>query len=121
MGLDMYAFAAATKLTTPVDFAEPPDAVEFHYWRKHPNLHGWMQRLYEARGGGNADFNCSPLVLDMDDLDALKATIRHHRLPETSGFFFGVSLDGEEKGDLAFVAKARALIRDGKTVLYYAW
>jgi hypothetical protein len=22
-----------------------------HQWRKHPNLHGWMEALYEAWGG----------------------------------------------------------------------
>ncbi|ODR91767.1 hypothetical protein A8M32_08600 [Sinorhizobium alkalisoli] len=34
----------------PVDF-EVEEATALHYWRKHPNLHGWMERLYREEGG----------------------------------------------------------------------
>jgi hypothetical protein len=40
MGLDMYVFTTTTSLTQPVDFEGPEKIEEFHYWRKHPNLHG---------------------------------------------------------------------------------
>ena len=63
MGLDMYAYTAGrngqysdwwadaeldehkkqfvnTKITKPVEIA---------YWRKHPNLHGWMEQLWRDR------------------------------------------------------------------------
>ncbi|ASY66520.1 hypothetical protein SJ05684_b55380 (plasmid) [Sinorhizobium sojae CCBAU 05684] len=42
--------------SAPVDF-EISRATALHYWRKHPNLHGWMEHLY-PRGGKDAIFNC---------------------------------------------------------------
>ena len=50
MGLDMYAYK--TRQTIPaIDFEDPNDAVEIYYWRKHPNLHGWITALYQRKGG----------------------------------------------------------------------
>ena len=51
MGLDMYACVTDEAPAKPVDFPEPENSMKLHYWRKHPNLHGWMQQLYEAKGG----------------------------------------------------------------------
>ena len=48
MGLDMYASITKELLASQVDF-KPTEASELHYWRKHPNLHGWMQELYFAK------------------------------------------------------------------------
>jgi hypothetical protein len=39
-----------------VDF-EVKEANELHYGRKHPNLHGWMEALYYAKGGAADTFN----------------------------------------------------------------
>jgi hypothetical protein len=75
MGLDMYAYALARKPAAPVDF-EADDGIEIHYWRKHPNLHGWMERCYRAKGGTNADFNCVNVQLTADDIDALEQAVR---------------------------------------------
>jgi hypothetical protein len=55
MGLDMYARTTNAKLKSPVDFDET-DGTEFHYWRKHPDLHGWMERLYREKGGIDRSF-----------------------------------------------------------------
>jgi hypothetical protein len=123
MGLDQYAFTLKNAPKTPVDFdhdnGEEPR--EIHYWRKHPNLHGWMERLYRRKGGGHEDFNVSALVLDEADLIQLEAAVRANRLPETSGFFFGHSDGDERDDDLEFIAKARAAIAAGRTVFYLAW
>ncbi len=120
MGLDMYAFTMAQKPDKDVDFK--PDAVtELHYWRKHPNLHGWMRKLYFAKGGKEREFNCAPVVLTAADLDRLEAAIREGALPETSGFFFGQTDGSEMTGDLDFIAKARAAIAAGLTVFYDSW
>ena len=120
MGLDMYAFTMTQKPAAEVDFvAKSPQ--ELHYWRKHPNLHGWMQRLYEAKGGTNPDFNCSGLWLTAEDLDALERAIKAKALPPTTGFFFGASDGTEREDDLAFIAKARGAIAAGSYVVYSAW
>jgi hypothetical protein len=120
MGLDMYARWLDETPDTPVDF-EVDDYGELHYWRKHPNLHGWMKRLYREKGGRDEAFNCAPLLLALEDLNRLEADIRAGELPETTGFFFGIS-GGSETGDgLDFIAKAREIIAEGLVVYYTAW
>ena len=104
MGLDMFAFTTTEEIQE-VDFCEEIAITQIFYWRKHPNLHGWMERLYEAKGGSQ-NFNCVPVRLNAADLDALEQAVRHKALPETSGFFFGVSDGSEMEADLHFVRKS---------------
>ena len=104
----------------PVDF-KVEDASELHVWRKHPNLHGWMQDLYYDKGGSAECFNCVPVVLTAEDLDRLEAAIRTRELPHTIGFFFGETDGTEMDDDLAFIAKAREAIAAGLTVYYDSW
>jgi len=120
----MYAFSTNAKPKTDVDFETKnfkPE--EVFYWRKHPNLHGWMQSIYDTKGGTSDSFNGDCVVLDTFDLDALEADIREGNLPDTSGFFFGESSNGDEENenDLLFVTKAREAIANGKTVYYTSW
>ena len=122
MGLDMYALATKAKPETDVDFSTKNfEQEEIHYWRKHPNLHGWMQNLYDAKGGTESNFNGDCVVLDSEDLDNLEQDVKDGNLPDTSGFFFGQSGDDEIENDLVFVAKAREAIANGKTVYYTSW
>lgn len=121
MGLDQHAYHCNARLLGPVmtDFEEDfPDADRFHYWRKHPNLQGWMQELYIAKGGVSPDFNCVPVRLLAEDLDRLEAAVRNDLLPLTRGFFFGTSDGSEVAGDLEFIAKARAFLTQGEAVYY---
>ncbi|NEJ60787.1 phosphoglycerate kinase [Rhizobium leguminosarum] len=120
MGLDMYAFATDENPSSPVDFtASAP--TEIHYWRKHPNLHGWMRQLYRAKGGTDESFNCTNVQLTNDDLRQLEADIKADQLPHTEGFFFGASDGTEMEDDLGFVAKARAALAENRTVYYSSW
>jgi hypothetical protein len=122
MGLDMYALATKAKPETDVDFSTKNfEQEEIHYWRKHPNLHGWMQNLYDAKGGTESNFNGDCVVLDSEDLDNLEQDIKDGNLPDTSGFFFGQSGSDEDEDDLLFVSKAREAIKEGKTVYYTSW
>ena len=124
MGLDMYALSTKAKPETDVDFSTKNfEQDELHYWRKHPNLHGWMQNLYDMKGGTSSDFNGDCVVLDSEDLDNLEADIREGNLPDTSGFFFGESVNNDEENDydLLFVTNAREAIKEGKTVYYTSW
>ncbi len=119
MGLDMYAMATTEQLDKVVDF-RAEDSLEIFYWRKHPNLHGWMEQLYYEKGG-TQQFNCVPVVLSADDLDRLEQDIRSDRLPLTDGFFFGKTEGSEQEEDLKFVAKARDFISRGFTVFHDSW
>ena len=119
MGLDMYAMTTTEEVPGAVDF-KVEQASEIFYWRKHPNLHGWMQKLYYDKGGKDDSFNCVPVVLTSEDLDRLEADVKAGHLPDTTGFFFGVS-DSREDEDLAFIAKAREALTAGLTVFYDSW
>ena len=97
------------KVTKPLEIA---------YWRKHPNLHGWFERLYRERGG-EGDFNGDELELTNEDLDRLEADIKASQLPETTGFFFGdPSDDYYRDSDLAFIKEARSYLFLGLRVFY---
>jgi hypothetical protein len=125
VGLDMYAWAVPDKPGLP-DFSYHPEDTkveEFQYWRKHANLHGWMEALWTKKGGSDPDGFCTPLRLTLADLDALEADLR--KLPHTTGFFFGVSpTEGDEgfeeqvEEDRGFIAKAREMIALGMAVYY---
>lgn len=133
MGLDQFAFKVKVKLSKEVDFGSEiynpetgDDLVEreeLHYWRKHPNLHGWMEHLYRQKGGDGRDFNGDPVVLTKEDLDNLASSIIDEELPDTEGFFFGQSYNNEEErqDDLDFVKKAHRAIEEGYTVYYDSW
>lgn len=122
MGLDQFAMA--------ID--KDGNKTEIAYWRKHPNLQGWMENLWENKGRPGlpedsepnmlGDFNCIPLELNLDDLDDLEDAIRGASLPETVGFFFGSNSDEEYKEqDLEFIRKAREALDNGHTVMYDSW
>ena len=137
MGLDMYAYVAA-KAGQQDEFYEGAEwdndlkerrnpnvnqPRQIAYWRKHPNLHGWMAELWMVRetgGEGDTDkFNGVELELTADDLDDLEAVIKARELPSTSGFFFGNDADEHYKEkDLEFVKRARAELFLGLKVFY---
>jgi hypothetical protein len=53
---------------------------ELAYWRKHPNLHGWMERLWEEQGRPGAEsptemFNGIEVELTWTDIENLEADI----------------------------------------------
>ena len=136
MGLDMYAYVA-TKAGQQSDYyegaefdEESKDYVnktaskprEIAYWRKHPNLHGWMQQLWESRGNGGT-FNGIELELTYDDLEVLELDVIAGTLPNTSsrssGFFFGNDADDHyREQDLEFIKNARAELFMGLKVFY---
>lgn len=130
MGLDMYAWTVPAEVAdVEVDLATNDrdtgesliETAELHYWRKHPNLHGWMQKLYYEKGGTDEEFNCNSVRLTPADLDRLEIDVKERALPGTSGFFFGASDGSELEDDLAFIQKARVEISNGRAVYYSSW
>lgn len=123
MGLDQYAMRISVKPATPTDFEAETEPSELHYWRKHPNLHGWMEQLYRAKGGNSESFNCTPVELTLDDISLLEEHIKSGELPSTRGFFFGESSgdENEVNEDLEFCKAARKAIEAGDFVYYDSW
>jgi hypothetical protein len=144
MGLDQYAYAAmregqrddwwegaeidpATREYVNPNMTRPRQLM---YWRKHPNLQGWMERLWESRGCPGVPtegapykvdrtFNSVELELEWHDIEQLESAIQRRRLPSTTGFFFGDNSDDYYiEQDLEFCREARAALFLGERVFY---
>ena len=146
MGLDMYAYVAARagqqqefydgsafdKETGDFENSKVSKPRELAYWRKHPNLHGWMEKLWLRKNGfpTNTDdqfikdkeppsFNNIELELTYEDLEMLELDIVAGTLPDTTGFFFGQNAnDLYQSQDLEFIKHARAELFLGLRVFY---
>ena len=127
MGLDMFAWRVkAEDAIGDFEIAKNDDSMkveEFFYWRKHHDLHGWMEELYRAKGGTKESFNCVPVLLTLDDLSALEFDLMNRMLPETKGFFFGDNPPDDESmnRDLEFIQMAKGIIAAGDMVYYDSW
>jgi hypothetical protein len=122
MGLDQFAYSIDSE----------GNKTEIAYWRKHPNLQGWMENLWENKGRPNtnnesnsmglSEFNCVPVELSYEDLDSLEKDIQNSRMPQTAGFFFGDDSDNYYKEkDLEFIQSARSALDNGSKVYYDSW
>ena len=122
MGLDQYGLARRGEAKTDDEgYTYYEDSMELAYWRKHPNLQGWMEDLYHEKGG-EGEFNCVDLELTLEDLEALEEALDEEALPETAGFFFGTdSSDYYAEADREFIREARAAIKQGYTIVYSSW
>ena len=134
MGLDMNAYKTKAKFTKDTDFNDEifgktgdgdidfegliVDIEEIAYWRKHPDLHGWMEQLYRKKGGTEVSFNGDTVLLTEEDIDNLKIAVLTRTLPSTSGFFFGASRQEINFADLEFIEKAKEAIKEGYTIYY---
>lgn len=119
----MYAWSVdPCHAISPVELDKDGETTEIHYWRKHHDLHGWMHRLYLAKGG-QEEFNCVPVELTEEDLNNLATALEAGHLPKTTGFFFGNNPPDEDtiREDMDFIQKARNEIKDGQKVYYYSW
>lgn len=94
MGLDMYLKGEKFYWTTndPKNelkedgFRVTEKILRLGYWRKHPNLHGYIVNTFNK---GVDD--CRNIYLDIDDCISIMRAIKENKLPHTEGFFFGQS------------------------------
>ena len=135
MGLDQFSYRIKKGfITKPVDFETESyneeteehevlcDKEELHYWRKHPNLQGWMENLYYEKDGESDSFNCVNVQLTWEDLEQLEKDIKDGTLPDTCGFFFGDNSDEEYKEEtLDWIERSLESIKDGYDVYYSSW
>ena len=121
MGLDQYAYARKSG---------EEEGTKIFQWRKHPNLHGWIERLWRERENKGefysdtlmdhpqGNFNYEDFELTSEDLDNLERDIKAHALPVTTGFFFGQSIESDDSETLKFIEKARTHINNGEKIIY---
>ena len=123
MGLDQYAY----KSKVSSDEFTPDNHERIFYWRKNPDLHGWMEKLWEQQNEdlvvNNPDnqFNTVYLELTADDLTDLEYQNEGETLPETTGFFFGKSDKSDKESNKEFIEIARQAINDDYRVYYFSW
>jgi hypothetical protein len=77
--------------------------VELAYWRKHPDLHGY---IVSAFADGKDD--CREIELSADELREIIRAVKGKRLPKTTGFFFGESDGSERERDIKIFEEALA-------------
>lgn len=124
MGLDMYAFAVPKSAVEDNFKFNIKFSKELQYWRKHNALHSWMENLYRAKGGTEQSFNCTPVRLTKEDLNALIEDAKGHKLQSARGFFWGSQYDYNDEianKDIDFAYKALAEIDKGNAVYYDSW
>ena len=107
MGLDMYLNSRIyhsgitydenkkmreRKLETVEGFKKKATELEIAYWRKHPNLHGYIVKTFNE-----GEDDCRPIELTPENLNQIANAIEKNELPYTQGCFFGSSEDHEEE------------------------
>jgi hypothetical protein len=123
MGLDQYAY----KSKVSSDEFTPDNHERIFYWRKNPDLHGWMEKLWEQRNetplffNPEMQFNTVYLELTLDDLTDLEYQNEGETLPETTGFFFGKTDETDKEKNKEFIEIARQAINDDYRVYYFSW
>lgn len=109
MGLDMYLTGEKYLLTdhenpdnnrTEDGFPLKGKLLRLGYWRKHPNLHGFIVNTF-----ADGEDTCQQIVLTADDIERIIEAVTRDDLPHTEGFFFGQS-DGSEKAEDLRILKA---------------
>jgi hypothetical protein len=98
MGLDMYLNGERYFMDRPAreggEFTKKSEIYELGYWRKHPNLHGYIVENF-----ADGKDECQEIPLDEEGLLQIMAAIRAKELPHTVGFFFGVSDGTDEEAE----------------------
>lgn len=95
--------------------------VRLGYWRKHPNLHGFIVQRF---AGGKDE--CQEIELTEANLVETLKAVEEDRLPETRGFFFGVSQPEDKPDSVRILNEALQWLHNPtpvgvyRTVLYQA-
>lgn len=108
MGLDQTAmFFKGDKPSTPVFFYTPHKAKEFWTWRNHHTLKEWIGAIFKKHGCDDHNGRC--LLLDTNDLKALKKTIQMNLESLTTKY---------TDQDLLFIEKSLRKIDMGYHIYY---
>lgn len=100
MGLDMYLEGRKFHMGAGPDFKRPEEdgfplrekILELGYWRKEPDLHGYIVDKF-----ADGKDECQDIYLSAENMEDIRAAVRERRLPHTTGFFFGASCDPESQ------------------------
>ena len=91
------------------------------YFRKHPSLQGYMQKLYAKKtGDDNPDaFNGIEVELSEEDLKNLLGAVENNELPFTTGFFFGKDSSNYYKSEVInAIAESKIFLVMNRKIFY---
>ncbi len=118
MGLDMYLvgkkyfyrdFQNPEKNLVEDGFVVREKTLRLGYWRKHPNLHGFIVKTF-----CNGVDDCREIDLSEADIQTIMQAVRDKSLPHTTGFFFGHSDGTEDEETLAIFDRALKWVGEKK-------
>jgi hypothetical protein len=92
MGLDMYLNGEKYFYGRREEGKHPKtgEIYELAYWRKHPDLHGFIVETFAE----SVD-NCQRIWLSDENIETIIKAVKDGSLPKTEGFFFGTSENDE--------------------------
>ena len=109
MGLDMYLTGEKFLMARNLEedgYRLRSKTLELGYWRKHPNLHGYIVQTF---AGGKDE--CQNIDLGVPDhIRTIIGAVKARELPDTTGFFFGASDSSRKRRaeDIAIFERALA-------------
>ena len=114
MGLDMHLTGRKFVMDAGLNLREDgfplgSKTLDLGYWRKHPNLHGYIVQTF---AGGKDE--CQNIDLGVPDhIRTIIAGVKAQQLPHTTGFFFGGSDPSPERmeEDIAIFERAVAWLQ----------
>ncbi len=80
---------------------------ELAYWRKHPDLHGYIVSTF----AGGID-ECQVIPLTLVDVKNIRDAVDRNALPPTTGFFFGESLPEYREYTLELLDKVIGFMKE---------
>lgn len=87
---------------------------EIGYWRKHPNLHGFIVNNF-----ADGIDECQRIDLSLDDMIDIIDAVKNNDLPSTTGFFFGYSDDSRDTETLEIFRRAVELANSNPEYKFY--
>lgn len=109
MGLDMYLEGRTfnwERKEKRDGFRVKGVMLELGYWRKHPDLHGYIVQTF-----ANGVDECQVIELNEDALENILQAVKDDRLPKTTGFFFGTSGPDDKAPTIAILTAAIEWLR----------
>ena len=99
------------------------DLIEVAYWRKHPDLHCFIEDIWrkkKPKEAANNSFNCIYFKLSKKDLKAILKATKNRKMVKRTGFFFGYSSDYQYKETIKIFKDALEQV-DKYDFYYYSW
>jgi hypothetical protein len=116
MGLDMYLkgnkffwtdWEVPENNRTEDGFRVDEMELRLGYWRKHPNLHGFIVQTF-----ADGVDECQEIELSVKQCREIIQAVKEKRLPKTTGFFFGESDGSEDEETIEIFEKAIKWVSD---------